>query len=149
MTPLATATEVWEILHTIQPRLFEEAQLNFRGRLRPGLTIKAEVMRKQVEVAVEFEIIRILTVRFIDERIPNMATWAENHAHFAEDDQRIPPFSCSIDEENRPHYDNTLSQFRLADGVDVPDTAGARGGGAGGISPKGYILPPITSRKSR
>jgi hypothetical protein len=101
---MMTATEAWDILHAIQPRLFEEAQLNFRGKLEPGLTIRAEIVRKQVQAAIEFEVIR-------KGKIPNMATWAEIHAHFAEEDERILPFTCYIDEENRPHMDNTLLEL--------------------------------------
>jgi hypothetical protein len=36
----------------------------------------------------------------------------------------------------------------LANGVDVPDTTGAFGGAAGGVSPGGYILPPIVFQKA-
>jgi hypothetical protein len=75
--------------------------------------------------------------------IPNMTTWAEIHTHFAEGDQRIPPFHCYIDEEKGPHLDNTLLAFRPKDGADVQDTTGAFGRAAGGVSPKGNILPPI------
>jgi hypothetical protein len=36
MTPPVTATEAWDILHTTASGLFEEANLDFRGKLRPG-----------------------------------------------------------------------------------------------------------------
>jgi hypothetical protein len=143
MPPMVTANEAWDRLHTVEPRLFEEAMLDYQGKLRPGLTIRAEIIQKTGEVGVEFEVIRKGKIRFIHEGIPNMATWAEIHAHFAEDDERIPPLNCYIDEENRPHIETTLLKFRLADGVDIPDTTGAFGGAAGGVSPKGCILRPI------
>jgi hypothetical protein len=33
-----------------------------------------------------------------------------------------------VQEENRPYYPNTLLEFRLADGIDVPDTLVEDGG---------------------
>jgi hypothetical protein len=119
MTPIVTATEAWEILHTVQPRLFEEANLDFRGKLRPGLTITAEIVRRDVRCAVEFEIIRKGKIKFIHEQIPNMATWAEIRAHFASIDEGIPSFSYYVDEENRPHMNHTLLAFRLVEGIEV------------------------------
>jgi hypothetical protein len=92
MTPLISAMEAWQLLHNVQPRLFEGATLNYRGKLRLGLTNRAEVTRRTVEIAVQFEIIRKWTIKFIRQTIPNMATWAEIHTHFAEEDQRIPLF---------------------------------------------------------
>jgi hypothetical protein len=148
MIPLVAALKARQLLHNLQPSLFDEATLNHRGKLRPGLTIMAEMTRQIVEVAGEFEIIRKREIKFIRERIPNMDTWAEIHTHFAEEDQRIPAFSCYIVEENRPYQDNTLLEFRLADGVDVPDTTGCFGGAAGGVSPGGCILPPIIFPKA-
>jgi hypothetical protein len=56
------------------------------------------------------------------------------HAHFAEEDERIPSFDCSINEENRPHMDHTLLEFRLAQGVEIPDTTRGFGGAAGGAN---------------
>lgn len=67
MTPIVTAMEAWGLLHNEVPRLFEEATLDFRGKLRPGLTIKAEIVWKQPRVGVEFEVIRKGKIRFIHE----------------------------------------------------------------------------------
>jgi hypothetical protein len=39
MSPMVTATESCDILHTTEPGLFEEANLDFRGKLKPGLII--------------------------------------------------------------------------------------------------------------
>jgi hypothetical protein len=36
--------------------LYEHAIFNYRGRLHPGLTIKAEVRREEVSVTVQFEV---------------------------------------------------------------------------------------------
>jgi hypothetical protein len=54
-----------------------------------------------------------------------------------------------------PHYSkcstvdhNTLLEFRPADGVEVPDTAGAFGGAEMGVNPRGYTLPPILFSKA-
>jgi hypothetical protein len=48
-----------------------------------------------------------------------------------------------MDEENRPHMNNTLSAFRLAEGVEVPDTSGGFDGAEGGVGRDGYVLPLI------
>jgi hypothetical protein len=138
MTPLVTATEAWGILHTTEPGIFEEANLDFRGKMRPRLTISAEVVRRDVRCAVEFEVIRKGEIKSIHEDIPNMATWAEIHAHFSSIDERIPPFDCYIDAENRPHYENTLLSFRLADGIEIPDTTREFGGAAGGLAGEAF-----------
>jgi hypothetical protein len=149
MTPMITATEAWQFLHNDQPGLFEGATLYYRGKLKPGIYVRAEVIRKPVEVAVEFVVIHQGKIRFIHENIPNMATWAEIHAQLAYEDRRIPPFSCYVDKENLPHYENTLLEFRLVGGMEIPDTTGAFGGAAGGVSPGGYVLPPIVFPKAR
>jgi hypothetical protein len=127
----------------VHPRLFEEANLDFRGTSRPGLTITAEIVRRDVRCAVKFEIIRKGKIKFIHEQIPNMATWAEIRAHFASIDERIPSLSYYGDEENRPHMNNALLAFRLVEGIEVPDTSGGFGGTAGGVNRGGYVLPPI------
>jgi hypothetical protein len=64
MSPMVTALEARGILHTTQPGLFEEASLNFRGKLKPGPTIRAEVIRREVILGVEFEVIRNDRIRF-------------------------------------------------------------------------------------
>jgi hypothetical protein len=83
MSPMITATEAWQKLHMEIPRLYEEANLNFRGKLKPGLTITAEIVRQNIRCAVEFEVIRKRTISFVHEVIPNMASWAEIHAHYS------------------------------------------------------------------
>jgi hypothetical protein len=148
MSPMVIATEAWDQLHTLVPRLYEEANLDFRGKLCPGLTISAEIIRKDVRVAVEFEAIRKGKIKFILEVIPNMVTWAEIHAHFSSFDERIPPLDCYIDEENRPYHPETLLEFKPAKGIEIPDTTRGFGGAAGGVSRGGYLLPPIIFPKA-
>jgi hypothetical protein len=46
-------------------------------------------------------------------------------------------------EENRPYHDKTLLEFRLAEGMEVPDTTGESGGAARGTNHRGQVLPPI------
>jgi hypothetical protein len=63
------------------------------------------------------------TIKFIQKGVPNMGILAEIHANFAEEDQRIPSFSCYISSsyiqgENRPYQETKLLEFRLADVVD-------------------------------
>jgi hypothetical protein len=57
------------------------------------------------------------------------------------------PYDGYIPEENRPYQDNTLLEFRLADGVEIPDTTEEAGGAAGGVNPRGQVLPPIVFPK--
>jgi hypothetical protein len=139
---MVTATEAWDILHTTEPGLFEEANLDLRRKLKPGLTIVAEVVRRDVRCAMEFEVIRKGKIKFIHEDIPNVVTWADIHTHFSSIDERIPHFECYINEENRPYPDNPLLSSRLADGIEIPDTTRGYSGAAGGISRGGLVLPP-------
>jgi hypothetical protein len=58
-------------------------------------------------------------------------------------DRRILPYSCYVEEENRPYYPDTVIVYRLKVGEDPPDTTKEQGGAAGGTSREGYYLPPI------
>jgi hypothetical protein len=91
------------------------------------------------ELAVTFNICRKGCTTFTHEIIPNMATWQRIRAHFHAIDQRIPPWECYVQEENRPYY----PKFHLADGTEVPDTLGELRGAAGGIDKHGRVLPPV------
>jgi hypothetical protein len=148
MSPMITATEAWDQLHLIVPRLYEEANLDFRGKLKPGLTITAEIIRRNIRCTVEFEAIRKGSISYIHEVIPNMATWAEIHAHYSSFDKRIPPFESYVNEENRPYHDDMRISFRLVKGVEIPDTTQEFGGASGGVSQGGFILPPIVFPKT-
>jgi hypothetical protein len=148
MSPLVTAREAWTQLHSIVPGLYEDAARDFRGNLRPGLTISAEIIRQSVKVAVEFEVIRKGKIKFILEVIPNMATWAEIHAHFSSFDERIPPFDCYVNEEIRPYYPDELLEFKIVKGMEIPDTSKGFEGAAGGISRGGFLLPAIVFPKA-
>jgi hypothetical protein len=148
MTPLVTAREVWDLLHHEIPGLYEDATLDYRGFLRPGLTVSAEIVREDVRVSVSFEVIRKGTITYILEVIPNMVSWQDIHGHFARIDRRIPPFEGYINEENRPYYPETCLSFRLAKDVEVPDITREFGGAAGGVSKEGFLLPPIVSPKA-
>jgi hypothetical protein len=143
MTPLVTARRAWIQLSSNGPGLYEEATLDFRGNLRPGLTVSAEVVRQDVKVAVEFEVIRKGKIKFILEVIPNMVTWAEIHAHFSSFDERILPFDCYLNKIIRPYSPDELLEFEIAKGVEIPDTSRGFGGAAGGISRGGFLLPAI------
>jgi hypothetical protein len=118
----------WRLLHDDVPRLFEKARFDFHGKLRPGQTIQADIVREDVGVTVSFEVFRKGTISFMYERIPNMVSWTDIHSHYAAIDRRIGPFGCDINEENRPDYPNTLLEFRLDGKVEVPDTLGEDGG---------------------
>jgi hypothetical protein len=144
MSPMITATEAWFQMHSLVPRLYEDANLDFRGELKPGLVISAEIIRVNVRSAVEFVVIRTGAICYIHEVIRNMVTWAEIHAHFSSFDKRIPPFECYLNDENRPYYSETKLSFRLAKGVEIPYTTREFGGAAGGVSQGGFLLPPIT-----
>lgn len=149
MSPLITATEAWGRLHSIVPGLYEDANLDFRGKLRPALTINAEIIREEVRVAVEFEVIKKWSIKYIHENIPNTATWEEIHRHFSSIDERIPAFEYHVNEEIRPYQNGTLLTFKLVKGTEIPDTTRGFGrGAAGGVSKGGYLLPPIVFPKT-
>jgi hypothetical protein len=65
------------------------------------------------------------------------------HTHFLVIDHWIPPYDCYVEDENRPYQDDTLLEFRLVDGSEVPDTTGVEGGATGGINSQRPALPPI------
>jgi hypothetical protein len=115
MTPLISMYEAWHLLHNDYPRLFEAATLDYQGKLKPGQTIKAEVTKRFVGIAVQFEVYHNGLMKFIHEQIPNMAEWEPIHRSFSEENERIPPLSCHVNEECRPYHDSTLLEFRLAD----------------------------------
>jgi hypothetical protein len=142
MTPLITATEAWQQLHHMVSRLYEDASLDYVGKLKPGVVITASIIRADVKLAVTFEIFGKGSITY-RQTIPNMETWENIHAHYVSFDRRIPPYSCYIEEENRAYYPETSIVFRLKDGVDVPDTTGECGGASGGSSREGHYLPPI------
>jgi hypothetical protein len=102
MTPMYTATEAWQILHTQIPRLYEEASLDYVGKLKPGCVITASIVKADVPLHVKFEVYGKGCITF-ELAIPNMATWHAIHAHFSSYDLRIPPYSCYIEEELRPY----------------------------------------------
>jgi hypothetical protein len=142
MTPLLTATEAWQLLHNSVPKLYEEASLDYVGKLKPGAIITASVIRAEVPLAITFELYRKATITY-HQTVPNMETWASVHAHYASFDARIPPYSCYIEEENRPYVPETTITFRLKKGEEPPDTTGGYGGAAGGMSREGFYLPSI------
>jgi hypothetical protein len=92
-TPLITVQEAWQLLPNDHPRLFPDANLNYRGKLKPGQTVQAEVVTVYAKVAVCFSVKQKGQITFIHETIPNMVPWEEIHAHFAAIDRRIPPYS--------------------------------------------------------
>jgi hypothetical protein len=142
MTPMYTAIEAWQLLHNSVSRLYEEASLDYVGKLKPGVTITASIIRADVPLAITFELYKKATITY-RQGVPNMETWANVHAHYASFDTRIPPYSGYIEEEIRPHYPETEIIFRLKKGEEPPDTTGNYGGATGGYSREGYYLPPI------
>jgi hypothetical protein len=142
-SPLISVESAWQLLHNDVPRIFEKATFNFHGKLRPGKTIQADIVREQAEITVSFEVYQNGSISFMFERIFNVASWSEIHAYYSEIDKRIPPLACYIREEKRACYANALLEFRLADGIDVPDTPGEDGGVSGGTNAKGQILPLV------
>jgi hypothetical protein len=147
MTPMITVHAAWQLLHQEVPRLFPNANFNYRGKLRPGQTIQADITRETVEVAVRFQICHKGEIRFIHEFSPTMVTWAEIHAHFLNIDRRIPPYGCCVEEENRLYYPNGMFKFKLAEGVEVPNAWGEDGRVPGGTNANGQVLPPVVFPK--
>jgi hypothetical protein len=113
MTPLLTAQAAWDQLRQSVPNLVENPVLNYRGFLKPGVTVTAEIERTDVRVSVSFELIREGCITFIHEVFSNVATWREIHGHYSSIDHRICPWENYIDEELRPYYPETPLRFRL------------------------------------
>jgi hypothetical protein len=122
--------------------LYEEATLDYVGKLKPGCNITASIVRTDVPLHIRFEIYGKATITY-ELAIPNMSTWQAVHAHFSSYDLRIPPYSCYIEEENRPYYPETMIIFKLKKGEEPPDTRNQPGGASGGFSREGYLLPPV------
>jgi hypothetical protein len=74
MTQLITESEAWRLLHSDHSRLFQESSLNYRAKLKPGQTIRAEIVRRNVEAAVQFEVNGKGQITFIHEIVPTMVT---------------------------------------------------------------------------
>jgi hypothetical protein len=98
-------------------------------------------VREFVDVTVNLEVCQKGAISFMFESISNIVSWPEIHAHYAEIDKRIPPLACYVQEAIGPYYPNTLLEFELTDGADVPDTLGEDGGAARGTNAHGQILP--------
>jgi hypothetical protein len=143
MTPLIDVEEAWQRLHKQVPRLFEERVIGYRGKLRPGHTIRVDVQRKEVQVTVRFETKDHGSISFIHEKISNMSQRSETHAYFAREDGRIPPYACYEYEDTRPYYNDTILTYHLRKDVEIPDTPGDGSGVAGGPNSRGWNLPPI------
>jgi hypothetical protein len=147
MTPLLTAHAAWDLLRNDVANLSENPVINYRGFLKPGQTISAEILREDVRLSVSFEVFREGLITFIHEFLPNMVTWHEIWEHYVAFDKRICPWECYVDEEVRPYFPETMLRFRLKDSQNVPDTTHEFGGVAGGQTPQGYVLPPIVFPK--
>jgi hypothetical protein len=143
MTPLLTAQAAWNLLRHDIPSLVEHPVINYRGFLKPGLTVSAEIQRENVRVSVSFEVIKEGCNTFIHEVIPNMVTWREIHGHYSGIDQRICPWESYVDEELKPYQPDTMLRFRLNKSLEIPDTTREFGGVSGGLTPSGNVLPPI------
>jgi hypothetical protein len=147
MTPLLTAQAAWEQLLQNVANLVENPVLDYRGFLKPGLTITSEIQRENVRVSVTFEVIRGGPITFTHEVFLNMATWREIHSHYSSIDHRICPWENYIDEELRPYYPETPLRSRLNKAREIPDTTREFGGVSGGLTPLGKVLPPIVFPK--
>jgi hypothetical protein len=93
MTPLISVQSAWKLLHNDVLKLFEKARFNYHGKLCPGQTIQADIVREQADVTVRLEICQKGSISFYYERIQNMVSWSDLHAHCSEIDKRIPPYT--------------------------------------------------------
>jgi hypothetical protein len=143
MTPLLTAQAAWGLLRNDVPNLQEEPGIDYRGFLKPGLTLNASIPRVNVRVSVSFEVIRDGCITFTHEVFLNMTTWFEIYSHYSNIDARICPWENYIEEELRPYYQDMPLRFRLNRSKEVPDTTREFGGVSGGLAPDGTVLPPI------
>jgi hypothetical protein len=143
MTPLLTAQAAWDLLRNDLANLSENPVIKYRGFLKPGQTIEANILRENVRVSVSFEAIGKGSITFIHEVFLNMVTWREIWGHYSNIDRRICPWDCYVDEEKRPYFMDTMLSFRLKKGIEIPDTTHEFGGVSGGQTPHGDIHLPI------
>jgi hypothetical protein len=88
MRQLINVAEAWKLLYNEYPSLFQDLTFNYRGKLRPGQTIRAEIIRREVEVAVRLQAKNKGTITFSHERVPNLTPWKAAHANFPLVDNR-------------------------------------------------------------
>jgi hypothetical protein len=73
MTPLLTAQAAWGLLRNDVPNLSENPGIDYRGFLKPGLTLNAAIRRENVRVSISFEVTRDGCITFTHEVFSNMA----------------------------------------------------------------------------
>jgi hypothetical protein len=73
-TPLVPVQQAWQLLHNDHPRLFTEATFNYRRNLKPGQIIQAEIVKENVDLAIDFELMRKGHIKATHESTPNMAS---------------------------------------------------------------------------
>jgi hypothetical protein len=143
MTAMMDVEEAWSRLHSQVPRLFERATLDYRGKLRPGQVVQAEVVREHITPSVRFEVKDHGYITFTQQTISNMSPRSGIHAHFVKAGARIPPFACYKHEETRPYYLETITTFHLWKDIEIPNLSSNEGGAAEGDNGRGSVLPPI------
>jgi hypothetical protein len=89
--------------------------------------VKTTIVRRTGTAPDRFPACRNGLITFIQEDILNMSTWAEVHANFQAIDGRIPPYHCYGEEENRSYLMQSILEFHVKSGHEVPATLGEDG----------------------
>jgi hypothetical protein len=128
MTPQHDLLDAWQLLHHDDPRLYEQATFNYRGKLQRGLTIEAEVMRENVPVTVRFQVRDKGRIRYEKAQVVNLWNWESVYNYSFTRDTRLLPYELYQQEESRSYHAHTLLDFRWKSTSDIRDTLGSDGG---------------------
>jgi hypothetical protein len=123
MTPEHSVQDAWAQLRIDHPEVFAEAVFNHRGKVHPGLTMEAGILRKAVIVTVTFQILNKRVITYPSQQIWNIWSQEEVLDHFFTHDKRILPIECYETKEARQYQDHTRIDYILKS-RDVVDTRG-------------------------
>jgi hypothetical protein len=104
LTNILIMEKAWEMLQLQNPGIYKKATFNHRGFVQPGLTVRAEAKREQVQLTVIFEIIHRMEIRYENQIFWNMWTNEEVCDHFFAFDKRLLPIERYEVQDQRPWH---------------------------------------------
>jgi hypothetical protein len=143
MTAKHNAGEAWKLLRHDNPGVYQEAIFNYRGLLAPGITIQAQIIRRNVEVTVMFEVLEKRPIRYEHMTLPNMWSMEDVQTEFLAHDTGLLPFECYQEKESGPYQEHTLIEFIRKESLEAPDTLGSDGGVDGRIGHNSLVWAPV------
>jgi hypothetical protein len=123
--------------------MYPYATFNYSGAVQPGLTVRAEVLREDVNVSINFEVKDNGWIENINNIISNMLSRQEIYDHYFALDPRIPPLAEYIEEDTRPYRTGVPICFYLKAHIVVTDRSNEGPGRLGGDNGTGIDLPKI------